>query len=352
MAKKILFSKRDRKMRVGILTGGGDCPGLNAAIRAVVKRGQQLGFIIVGIQDGWKGLLEGKGKILSEKMVSGILPLGGTILASSRTNPFKIEGGPKKVLVNFKKLKLDVLIVIGGDDTLGVARKLTKSIPMVGIPKTIDNDLMGTDFCIGFHTAVRTAMEAIDKLHSTAESHHRVMILEVMGRNFGWIAVYAGLAGGADYILIPEIPIDIDQVCRSIKARIKRGKTFSIIVVAEGAKLKEGGIVTRTGEKDLFGHERLGGVGDLVASLIKEKTGIDSRCSNLGHVIRGGTPTHFDRILGTQLGVRAVEMVFRKEFGKAVVLRNNKIKTLPFSKIKGGRKVDPEIYKTAKIFFG
>ena len=349
MSNKIQISKKN--YRVGVLTGGGDCPGLNAVIRAIVRRGRQLGLTIIGIKEGWKGLVDGRAGILTEKVVSEILPLGGTILGSSRTNPFKVEGGPAKVLSNFKKLRLAALITIGGDDTLGVAKKLLKSIPVIGVPKTIDNDLIGTDFCIGFQTAVGIAREAVDRLHSTAESHNRVMILEVMGRNFGWIATYAGLAGGADYILIPEIPIDIEKVCQSIQARVKRGKRFSIIVVAEGAKLKEGKIVTKTGEKDVFGHERLGGIGDVMANLIKEKTGIDSRAANLGHILRGGTPDHFDRILATRLGVKAIEMVAKKEFGKAVILKGNQIKALSLSQIKGGRAIDREIYRIAEIFF-
>ena len=349
----MLKTKSTKKnYKVGVLTGGGDCPGLNAAIRAIVKRGKQLGFNIVGIKNGWRGLVEGDSKILNEDMVSGILPWGGTILASSRTNPLKVKDGLKKISRNFKKLKLNALIVIGGDDTLGVVRSFPKNIPVVGIPKTIDNDLNGTDFCIGFQTAIRTTMEALDKLHSTAESHHRVMILEVMGRHFGWIATYAGLAGGADYILIPEIPIDINQVCKNIQARIKRGKEFSIIIIAEGAKLKEKEIVTKTDEKDIFGHARLGGIGDVVASLIKEKIGIDTRSSNLGHIIRGGTPCAFDRILGTRFGVKAIEMIAKKEFGRVVIFKENKIKSTPFSKISGGKKVDKEIYRIAKIFFG
>ncbi len=343
---------KKKAKKVGILTGGGDCPGLNAAIRAVVKRGHQLGFEFVGIKDGWKGMIENDSETLREKDVSGILPWGGTILASSRTNPLKIEKGVEKTVANFKKMNLDALIVIGGDDTLGVARHLSKKIPVVGIPKTIDNDLMDMDYCIGFHTAVRTIMEAVDKLHSTAESHHRVMILEVMGRHFGWIAVYAGLAGGADYILIPEDAIDIDEVCRNIKKRVKRGKRFSIIVVAEGAKLKEGKMVTKTEEKDLFGHARLGGIGDLVGKLIKEKTDIDTRTSNIGHVARGGTPGHYDRILGTLLGVKAIELVSKRQFNKVAVLKDNKVKTLSFSKIRGGRAVDKEVYRVSKIFFG
>ncbi len=343
-------SKKIKK--VGVLTGGGDCPGLNAAIRAIVRRGNQLGFEIVGIRDGWKGLMEGNTEILTEDTVSGILPWGGTILASSRMNPLKVEDGIKKVVTNFKKLKLNAIIIIGGDDTLGVAKVLFKTIPVVGIPKTIDNDLVGSDFCIGFYTAVQVAMEAIDRLHSTAESHHRVMILEVMGRNFGWIATYAGLAGGADEILIPEIPIDIDKVCQNIQARIRRGKRFSIVVVAEGAKLKEGKIITKAEEKDPFGHARLGGIGDVVSNLIKEKTGLESRAANLGHIIRGGSPEAFDRILATQFGVKAIEMVSKKEFGKVVVLKGNQIKSLPLSKIKGGKGIDKEIYQIAKIFFG
>lgn len=342
----------EKKKKVGVLTGGGDCPGLNAAIRAIVKRGEQLGFKIIGIYDGWRGLAE---KVdfegLNEKKVRGILDKGGTILGSSRANPLKIENGIKKIVNNFKKLKLDALIVVGGDDTLGVAQKLPKNFPIVGIPKTVDNDLIGTDFCIGFHTAIRTAMEAVDKLHSTAESHHRAMILEVMGRHFGWIATYAGLAGGADYILIPEIPIEIEEVCKTIKERTKKGKRFSIIVVSEGAKLK-GKLVSKTGQIDSFGHLQLGGIGDAIAFLIREKIGIETRAVDLGHVLRGGTPSHFDRILATQFGVKAIELVSQKDFGKVVVLKGNKIKSLPLSGIKGGKRVDKEIYRIAKIFFG
>jgi len=337
--------------RVGVLTGGGDCPGLNAAIRAIVKRGKQLGFKIIGIRDGWKGLVERVDfEKLNENRVRGILDRGGTILGSSRTNPLKIENGIKKIIDNFKKLKLDALIAIGGDDTLGVAKKLPKNFPIVGIPKTVDNDLKGTDFCIGFWTAVQTATEAIDRLHSTAESHHRVMVLEVMGRHFGWIAVYAGLAGGADYILIPETPIDIEKVCQTIRERTRKGKSFSIIVVSEGAKLK-GKLVSKTGQADAFGHLQLGGIGDQVADLIKEKTGFETRATNIGHILRGGTPVAFDRILGTRFGVKAIEQVSKKQFQRAVILKGDKILSIPFSKIKGGRKIDPEVYRVASIFF-
>lgn len=344
--KKLPLAKRQL---VGVLTGGGDCPGLNAAIRAVVIRGEQLGLKIIGIKEGWKGMLEGRAEPLDGSKVSEILTEGGTILETSRTNPLKEKDGLKKVMANFKKLKLDALIPIGGDDTLGVAQKLPR-LPMVAIPKTIDNDLQGTDFCIGFWTAVQIASDAIERLRTTAKSHHRIMILEVMGRDFGWVASYAGLAGGADYILIPEIPVNMDEVCQRIQQKSKRGKEFGVVVVSEGARLK-GRVISKTGKFDAFGHPLLGGIGEEVAKIIQEKTGLDTRAANLAHIIRGGSPYAFDRILATRLGKRAVELVAKKEFGKIVVLRGDKIVALPFSKIKGGRPVNKEVYQTSKIFF-
>lgn len=337
-------------MRVGILTGGGDCPGLNAAIRAAAKRGQQLKFKIVGIKDGWKGLLEKNTEILTHNEVSGILHKGGTILGSSRTNPEKIENGLKKVIKNYKELKLGALIVIGGEDTLGVAAKISKSVRVVGIPKTIDNDIKATDFCIGFHTAVQTACDLVDKIHPTAESHHRVIVLEVMGRHFGWIATYAGLAGGADYIFIPEIPVDINDVCKTIKKRMKLKRNFSVIVVAEGAKIK-GKCVIREGQIDSFGHVTLGGIGETFAQIIKEKTESETRAINLGHLLRGGSPNAFDRILATRFGIKAMELISKKEFGKMVALRGNKIVSVPLAKASKQKGVEKDVYETAKVFF-
>lgn len=338
--------------RVGVLTGGGDCAGLNSAIRAIVIRGEQLGFKILGIRQGWKGLVEKMNPIsLNEKAVGGILNKGGTILGSSRTNPFKVEDGVSKLKFNFRRLKLDALIPIGGDDTLGVAQKLSKSFSIVGVPKTIDNDLKGTDFCIGFWSAVETAQDAIDHLQTTAESHQRVMVLEVMGRHFGWVAAYAGLGGGADKTLIPEFPIDIDKLSKEIKAQFKKGKKFAVVVVAEGAKLRKGKFITKSEKKDPFGHERLGGIGALVSALIQEKTGFTSRSAKLGHIARGGSPCAFDRILASRLGVKAIENVSKGQFQTVVVLRGDKILSIPLSKIKSQRRVNMEVYQTLKKIY-
>ncbi|MCX7661794.1 MAG: ATP-dependent 6-phosphofructokinase, partial [Candidatus Omnitrophica bacterium] len=292
-------------MKVGILTGGGDCPGLNPVIRAVVRKGLSEGYEIIGIKDGWKGLIENNTVVLDLNAVSGILPKGGTILGTSRTNPYKKEGDLRKLKENFQKINLYALIAVGGEDTLGVAAKLIKDgIPnIVGIPKTIDNDLSSTDYTFGFDTAINTAMECIDKLHSTAESHHRIIVVEVMGRHAGWIAVEAGIAGGADIILIPEIPIDMNEVCELIRKRHNRGKTFSIVVVAEGAKFKSGTLITQEEKLDEFGHIRLGGIGNKIAGDIEQKTGIETRVTVLGHLQRGGRPTTYDRVLSTKYGV-------------------------------------------------
>ena len=342
-------------MKIGILTGGGDCPGLNPVIRAVVRKGINEGYEIVGIKDGWKGLIENDTLTLNLDTVSGILPKGGTILGTSRTNPYKKEEGLQKVKENFKKLGLQALIVVGGEDTLGVASKLIKDglTNIVGVPKTIDNDLSCTDYTFGFDTALNTAMECIDKLHTTAESHHRVIVVEVMGRHAGWIAIEAGLAGGADVILIPEIPIDVDEVCTIINKRHQRGKTFSIVVVAEGAKFKEGTFVLQEEKLDAFGHVRLGGIGETLAEQIEKHTGYETRVSVLGHIQRGGTPTAFDRILGTRFGVKAVELVKNKKFGKMVALAGNKIIDVPIEEATSVLKtVDMEFYEIAKVFFG
>ncbi len=342
-------------MRVGVLTGGGDCPGLNAVIRAIVRKGvQQHGFEFVGFRDGWKGPLEGVTCELGIQQVRGILPRGGTILGSSRTNPFKTDGGVEKITQNLADLGVDALIAIGGEDTLGVATKLSdQGVNVVGVPKTIDNDLSATDFTFGFDTAVNVAMEAIDRLHTTAESHHRVLVVEVMGRHAGWIALHAGMAGGANVVLIPEQPFDINKVCEYVENRFKTNYS-PIIVVSEGAVPVEGGDMTlQTGEKDAFGHVRLGGIGDRLAAEIEERTGKESRAVVLGHVQRGGTPTAFDRWLATRFGLHAVDAVKDGDFGTMMALRGTRIERVPLIEGTGELKlVDPDQYAEVEVFFG
>ena len=346
-------------MRIGVLTGGGDCPGLNAVIRAVVRKAiMQYGWEVYGIKNGWAGFVGSAAEPLDLNRVSGILPKGGTILGTSRTNPFKKEGVPETIVENASKLGIDATVAIGGEDTLGVAYKLHKlGMPTVGVPKTIDNDLGGTDLTFGFDTAVNIATEAIDRLHTTAESHHRVIVVEVMGRHTGWIAVYAGIAGGADVILIPEKPFVVEEVCDLIRKRHKRGKSFSIIVVAEGAKLQtegdvDGSLITQDVEMDDFGHVRLGGIGNVLGREIERTTGFETRVSVLGYVQRGGTPTAFDRVLATRYGVKAVELVERGEFGKMVALRGNKIIAVDMEDALKMKKVDKDLYGIASLFFG
>ena len=340
-------------MKLGILTGGGDCPGLNPVIRAVVRSAINDGSEVVGIKYGWKGLLEKDYLPLDLRSVSGILPRGGTILGTSRTNPYKKENGLDIAKKNFKELELDALVVIGGEDTLGVATKLFKDgINTVGVPKTIDNDLGATDFTFGFDTAVNIVMECIDRLHTTAESHNRIMVVEVMGRHAGWIAAYSGIAGGADYILVPELAIDINELCESIQKRHNRGKNFSIIVVSEGAAFKDTSLVTQEQKLDEFGHVRLGGVGDTLGKLIEEKTGYETRVTVLGHIQRGGSPTAFDRVLGTRFGVKAYELVKAKKFGKMVSLRGTEIVDVSLEEAtKALKTLDLKLYDIAKIFF-
>jgi 6-phosphofructokinase 1 len=344
-------------MNIGILTGGGDCPGLNAVIRAVVKRGMQFGYEFTGIKDGWKGISEAEPNIirLTKENVSGLLPLGGTILGTSRTNPLKKKEQTEAVMLNIQRLKIDALMCIGGDDTLGVAAKLyERGIKTVGVPKTIDNDLSGTDFTFGFDTAVSIVTWALDRLHSTTEAHHRVMVVEVMGRHAGWIAVYGGIAGGADVILIPEKPFDINEVCGYIKKRKDAGKNFSLVVAAEGAFPKEaGGMITKDKTLDAFGHAKLGGVGEFLAKEIEARTSLESRYVVLGHLQRGGTPTAYDRILATRFGVRAIELVNEGRFGRMVALQGNRIVDVSLDEATSKTKtVDPEIYGIAEVFFG
>ncbi|MBI4436959.1 MAG: 6-phosphofructokinase [Candidatus Omnitrophica bacterium] len=340
--------------KIGCLTGGGDCPGLNPVIRAVVRKANHEGLEVIGIRYGWKGLVTLDTMPLDAQSVSGILPKGGTILGTSRTNPFKDEKQLAQVIDNYKKLGLEALIVIGGEDTLGVAAKFAdKKLQIVGIPKTIDNDLSLTDYTFGFDTAVNIAMEAIDRLHTTAESHNRVMVVETMGRHAGWIAVYAGIAGGADVILIPEEEIDLDRVCDLLRKRHSRGKQFSIVVVAEGAKFKKGEVVTQENKIDEFGHVRLGGVGHILGEKIEEKTGFETRVTVLGHVQRGGSPTAFDRVLGTRFGFEAVRLILEKKYGVMVSLQGNKIVSVPLQQVAGDVKlVDASLYEIAKVFFG
>jgi 6-phosphofructokinase 1 len=343
--------------RIGILTGGGDCPGLNAVIRGIVRKGVlQHGHEIVGFRHGWAGILDHNAVDLTPESTAGILQRGGTILGSSRTNLYKDGAdGTAKVREAMEALDLDALIPIGGEDTLGVAGKLSAAgIPVVGVPKTIDNDLSGTDFTFGFNTAVQIATDAIDRLHTTAESHNRVMVVEVMGRHAGWIAAYAGLAGGADVILVPERPFDIDEVCESIRRRHDRGRTFSIVVASEGAMPADGsGLTLQTGEVDAFGHPRLGGIGVALEREIEARTGYETRMTILGHVQRGGTPTAFDRVLASRFGVTAVDAVTEGRFGKMVALRGTNIELVGLEEAVSELKLlDQSIYDTAAVFFG
>lgn len=340
--------------RIGVLTGGGDCPGLNPVLRGIVRKAILEQYEVIGFLRGWAGLIEGDHKPLDRAAISGILPLGGTILNTSRTNPYKKAEDVKKVIRNFRSLELEALIAIGGDDTLGVAQRLfhEEKIPTVGIPKTIDNDLDGTDYTFGFDTAVNIAMEAIDRLHTTAASHNRVMVVELMGRNAGWIALQSGIAGGVDVILIPEVRLNMDEICAVIKRRHRTGRNFSIVAVAEGVKLGEE-VVKRGKELDQFGHEKLGGVGELLAREIEKRTGFETRVTVLGHLQRGGSPTAFDRVLGTRFGVKAVELVKNREFGKMVSLRGTKIVAVDLGEAVSRLKTaDLELYEVAKVFFG
>ncbi|MCX6149063.1 MAG: ATP-dependent 6-phosphofructokinase [Ignavibacteriales bacterium] len=348
-------------MKIGMLTGGGDCPGLNPVIRAVVRKSILNGHEVIGYTEGWRGLLENKIVNLDLEAVSGILHRGGTILRSSRTNLYKIPEGEARVIKNLKDNGVDALVAIGGEDTLGVATKLYKAgVNVVGVPKTIDNDLNATDFTFGFDTAINIAMEAIDRLHTTAESHNRVMIVEVMGRHAGWIALYSGLAGGADVILIPEKPFKIHDVCDLIQKRHSRGKLFSIVVVSEGAKWdttddsdKDGSFVLSSMERDSFGHVRLGGIGNLLAAEIEKRTGFETRATILGHIQRGGSPTASDRVLATRFGVFAAELIDSKQFGMMASLRGNDIVAVPLADATSELKtVDDKLFQVAATFFG
>jgi phosphofructokinase-like protein len=371
-AKPLIVTAADifSAVRIGVLTGGGDCPGLNAVIRAVVRKGiDGHGHAIVGFRDGWRGPLENAYEELTIESTRGILPRGGTILRSSRTNPFKHDGGPERIAENMRTLNLEGLIAIGGEDTLGAAARLygEHGLPVLGVPKTIDNDLGGTDMTFGFDTAVQIATDAIDRLHTTAESHNRVMIVEVMGRHAGWIALYSGLAGGADVILIPERPFDIDEVVRLIRRRHSRGRFFSIVVVAEGAAPVEGTLdgvgSARTvpspvlaaggGDSDEFGHKRLGGIGQLLEREIGERTGFDTRATVLGHIQRGGTPTAFDRVLATRLGLAAIDAANERRWGVMPALIGTRIELVALGEaVAKLRLVPPEDYEAAAAFFG
>src|SRR5690349_641460 len=342
-------------MRVGILTGGGDCPGLNAVIRAVARRSQVRGDEVLGIRSGWRGLVDGVFEALGPREISGLLPRGGTILGTSRTNPYKVDGGVERVLENFKEQSLDALVAIGGEDTLGVAARLFSEheLPVVGVPKTIDNDLSATDYTFGFDTAVAICTEAIDRLHTTAESHNRVMVVEVMGRHTGWIAVMSGIAGGADMILIPEQPVSIEDACKEIERRHARGKDFSIVVVSEGYEL--GGDDVQNAEVDEFGHIRLSerGVGAQLAQEIEQRTGFETRVTVLGHVQRGGSPTPRDRILATRYGLKAADLVHEGRFGRMAALQGDAIVDVPLEEATAELKTVPDDwFEVARAFFG
>ena len=340
-------------MKVGILTGGGDCPGLNAVIRAIVRKSVQAGDEVVGFRDGWRGVLEGDTVPMDLASVRGILPRGGTVLGTSRTNPYALEGGADRVLATLERLEVDALIPIGGEDTLGVATKLAEAgVRVVGVPKTIDNDLDATDYTFGFDTALGVATEAIDRLHTTGDSHHRTLVVEVMGRHAGWIALHAGMGGGATVVLIPEQPFDVDAVVAHCQHRFDSGYS-PIVVVSEGATPKDGGLVLATGEQDAFGHVRLGGIGTALASLIEARTGRESRAVVLGHIQRGGTPSPFDRVLATRFGLAALDAVHDGASGVMVALRGTDIVRVPLAEATAQLKLVPvERYAEVEVFFG
>jgi 6-phosphofructokinase 1 len=341
-------------MRIGVLTGGGDCPGLNAVIRAVVRKGiTQYGHEFVGYRNGWQGPLEGLHRPLDVAAVRGILPRGGTILGSSRTNPFKIDGGVERITAGLAEQRVDALVAIGGEDTLGVAAKLAEQgVRVVGVPKTIDNDLNATDYTFGFDTAVNIAMEAIDRLHTTAESHHRCLVVEVMGRHAGWIALHAGMAGGANVILLPERPFDVEQVAAYVEKRFQT-QYSPIVVVAEGATPLAGQMVLQDQQRDAFGHARLGGIGQWLAGEVESRTGKESRTVVLGHIQRGGTPTAFDRVLATRFGLHAIDAAHDGEWGTMVALRGTEIVRVPLAEATAELKTVPlRRYAEAEVFFG
>ncbi|RKH03535.1 6-phosphofructokinase [Corallococcus praedator] len=345
-------------MKVAVLTGGGDCPGLNAVIRAIVRRASEHGFEMMGLRDGWKGLLDDNHFRLTRETTSGILHRGGTILGTSRVNPFKVENGLERVKRAIERNGIHAVIAIGGEGTLSAATRMAQEgVRIVGVPKTIDNDLNGTDFTFGFDTAVMIATEAVDRLHSTAESHKRVIVCEVMGRHVGWIATYAGIAGGADVILVPEIPADLEAVAQHLQRRNAGGRTFSIVVVAEGTRIKlsadQNEQLVTTGALDEAGRPRLGGVGNIVASEIERRTGFETRVSVLGHIQRGGAPTAHDRVLATRFGVHACDMVARGEFGRMAALRGNEIVSENLAEAtRELKRVPKEFFEVAQVFFG
>ncbi|MET0622836.1 MAG: ATP-dependent 6-phosphofructokinase [Pyrinomonadaceae bacterium] len=344
-------------LRVGILTGGGDCPGLNAVIRAVVRRASLVeGAEVLGVMNGWRGLIEDDVRPLTRNSVTGILPRGGTILGTSRTNPQDGAEYPARIRATWERQALDALVVVGGEGTLRAARDVWHEydLPLVGIPKTIDNDLDGTDFPFGFDTAVNTVMEAVDRLHSTAESHHRVMVIEVMGRHAGWIAAYGGIAGGADVILVPEHPFRISRICELLRHREQQGSAFSIIVVAEDAHPhEEENFLDEAAKEQIYRKGRLGGIGFHLTQEIEHRTGIETRHANLGYVQRGGSPSAFDRVLATRFGVKAFEMVLAKEWGQMASLRGNKVVSVPLDDaVRKIKRLDEEIYHVAEVFFG
>ncbi len=352
----MIVAKEEKTIKVGILTGGGDAPGINAVIRAIVRKAiQNYAYETVGVKDGWLGLAQGEFIPLDLKTLVGMLPKGGSILGTSRTNPFKSGDGANRILKNVSEHGIDAVIAIGGEDTLGVAYKLYEmGLPIIGVPKTIDNDLVGTDYTFGFQTAVAIACEALDRLHTTAESHHRVIILEVMGRYTGWIALEAGIAGGADAILIPEKPFEIEEICECIRKRQKRGRNFSIIVAAEGAKPKGCEEIVYSSGVDEFGHARLGGVGYYIGKEIEKRfENIDTRAVVLGHLQRGGSPNAFDRVLATRFGIAAIDLVHEGRFGQMVAIQGNAMVSVPLKDVVGKLKtVDLKLYEIAATFFG
>ncbi len=338
--------------KIGILTGGADCPGLNSVIRAVVRKGMQEGYVLTGIKNGWSGLIDNDMRILDLRVISGILDRGGTILGTSRINPLNDEEQVKKIVDNYKRGGIDALIAVGGEETLKIALAFYKKgyIRLVGVPKSIDNALSGTEYAFGFDTAVNIATECIDRLHTTAESHHRIMVIEVMGQYTGWIALEAGIAGGADMILVPEITVNANELCESIKARHRRGKNFSIIVVSEGIKIQGYEHIQEKMTEGRF--RRSGTVGELVANIIEQNTGYETRVSILGHIQRGGTPTAYDRIIGTQFGIKAVELVKENLFGKMVSLQGNKVTCVDIEEaVKQRKTIDMDLYEMSKVFF-